>query len=409
MNCLIVVQNYPPEIGAVRYTYNLAQVLNRSGKKVTVITGIPHYPTGKKYPGFEVKKTVVKIEEGIEVIRTPLLCASNSQPKKRIVGFITFFFSALPHIVKKRNTDLMIVSIPPITTLFLGIIGKAFFRIPFVALLRDVEPYYSFQTRGLSNNKFICFIADLLFKLYKIADYIVLVFANQLNSLCKFGIPTENADVIPHPPELSNFDFNGQGRINNASQPSNNKLIGIYLGTFGKCHSLPDLIKNLVSDQISNLPIEFLFVGYGEDHQECQQLVKTSQNNNVKILDLVPFNKVPSVLQKSDFLIFSFNPNINYETPGAKLNEYLASGKPILVLGTNPAADKINELKNGWHIRTNKVVDLYNCMNEILEQKSELSTIGRRGKTYLIESRQAELFNKKWNQVCKFIVNEHSS
>lgn len=409
MKCLIFVQNYPPEIGPVRYTYDLANSLNESDHKISVITGIPHYPTGRKYPGFETIEVIHRNENGIEVIRTPILCASNTQPIKRILGFITFFFSALPHLFQRKDFDLIIVSIPPFTVLFLGIVGKLLFKIPFIVLLRDFEPYSSLNLRRFLTNKFIHSITKLLSQFYRIADVVVATHSSQLNSINEMGLTFKILKVIPHPVEIKHFDLSSNFRSNSDLSRSNRNLVGLYIGTFGKSHSLPELIKSLTSREIAELPIDFIFIGDGEDSIKCKKIANASNSQNVKIYETVSFEEVPGKIQQADFLIYSLKPNIFMDIVGAKFYEYFASAKPILACGKSAVIDIIKQVGNGWWIDSMDSIELYNCLKRIMKDKSEFDMMGALGRDYIQKISSANSFGENWNQLCRSLIKSLKS
>jgi len=129
-------------------------------------------------------------------------------------------------------------------------------------------------------------------------------------------------------------------------------IIGLFIGTFGKVHSLPELIELLISSEIKNLPIDFNFIGDGEDILECKELVNKASNHNVKIYEGIPFEKVSAKLHQADFLIYSQIPDILTDTIGAKFYEYLSVAKPVLVIGNSIAMEIVKELGNGWWVNS---------------------------------------------------------
>lgn len=405
MKYLIIVQNYPPEIGAVRYTFDLANALYEQGHSITIITGIPHYPTGCTYTGYSNNDVSVKNENGIEVVRVPLLLASNTQPLKRILGFITFFFSAIPYLLKNKDAQLLIVSIPPLNVLFLGILAKLMFRTPFISLLRDFEPYSSFNTRKFLTNNFFFTIAKLFSKLYNYSDAVVVVHSDQISTIQKLDLHFKNLKLLPHPFKLLSSKAKKSFDIKSNRNYSPKYLRGIYIGTFGRVHALPLLIKTLNSNDIPSLPIDFIFIGDGEEKQKCEELLLSSDNQHIKIFGSIPFELVEGELMNADFLIFSLASDIEIDGVGSKFYEYLAACKPILVCGKSAATDVVNRLRNGWTIEYLQPETLYTCLIKVLDDKPEFSKIGNRSLDYLNKIDNQESFGKSWNNLCESIIN----
>jgi len=404
MKCLIIVQNYPPEVGPVRYTFDVANELKDYGIEISVITEFPHYPSGQNYPGFEKNRLTVKNENGIEVIRVPVLRASNTQPVKRIFGFITFFLNSLPQLIKKRNVDLVIVSVPSFISIFSGLIAKVFFGIPVVSILRDFEPYDSIKIRELDKNKIIYSAARLFSKLYRFMKALVIVYPDQQYMLREFGLDSKRIYVIPRRVPLNKFEEVPPGEILKLRKTGNN-LSGIYAGTFGKRHALPRLIRSLISQPISGLPIDFNFIGNGEDIIECRKLAGRG-NHNVRISEAVSFNEIPAILNSADFLIYSENLDVKIDTLGAKFYEYLASERPIMVCGNSPASEIVKKLQNGWCVESYDMDNLYECLKDILATGSRLDQMGIRSRSFISNYGSDNLFGVKWVSLCNSLIKK---
>ena len=54
MNILVITQYYPPEPFKVS---DICEELVNRGHSVTVLTGIPNYPSGKIYDGYQNKQS----------------------------------------------------------------------------------------------------------------------------------------------------------------------------------------------------------------------------------------------------------------------------------------------------------------------------------------------------------------
>ena len=156
MKLLFVRQNYPPERGAFRYIYNLATDLARRGHHVTVMTGTPHYPFSTPYPGYSRFFPISKMENGVKVIRLPLIMAANSQPLKRILGFLSFAIVLFPALLICGKPDLFVCSIPPITAGPAVHLVSRLRRIPLIMMLHDFEPLTSASLRDKENFPLVC-------------------------------------------------------------------------------------------------------------------------------------------------------------------------------------------------------------------------------------------------------------
>ena len=141
MNILIIAQHFPPERGAVRRLYEFARFFVQRGDTVSVLTAIPNYPDGivpEKYKGHFLYREVM---DGIHVYRSWVLPAANSQPSKRMVGFVSFLATSLINSFRiKGKFDLVLASTPPVTSPVAGWLISKLRRCRFVLEVRDLQP-----------------------------------------------------------------------------------------------------------------------------------------------------------------------------------------------------------------------------------------------------------------------------
>ena len=75
MNILIVSQHYYPEQFRIN---DISFELAKRGHKVTVLTGLPNYPEGKIYDGYQNKQNRNQTVNGVHIIRTSLIGRGKS-------------------------------------------------------------------------------------------------------------------------------------------------------------------------------------------------------------------------------------------------------------------------------------------------------------------------------------------
>src|SRR4029079_18897078 len=96
MRITFLGQYFPPEMGAPSArTFEHARHWASVGQNVTVVTGFPNHPTGiirPEYRGYFVKRERV---EGIDLLRAWVYVAPNKGFTKRVLNFLSFFFSSV--------------------------------------------------------------------------------------------------------------------------------------------------------------------------------------------------------------------------------------------------------------------------------------------------------------------------
>src|SRR5438876_2212181 len=95
MRWLILTQYFPPEIGATQVRLAaLTKELERLGHDVEVVTGLPNYPTGHVFPGYQRKFHVREEQDGVSVQRVWLYPAVGAG-FRRLANYLSFAATAL--------------------------------------------------------------------------------------------------------------------------------------------------------------------------------------------------------------------------------------------------------------------------------------------------------------------------
>jgi glycosyltransferase involved in cell wall biosynthesis len=329
MKILIITQHFPPEKGAVRRIFEFARYFVKKGHDVEVVTAIPNYPDGIVPPKYQGSFYYFEEMDGIKIHRNWVLPASNNQPKKRMLGFLTFLFSTLFNTRKlKGDYDILIASSPPIATPLIGYIMSKIKNCRFVLEVRDLQPQSSEDFGNLNPSLFTRILRRYMQYIYSKADQIV-------------GVTQGISDFLKNSVEDRSKVFTiksgvGQEFITSETNGVRNrfgweeKFLVMYAGTLGWAHSLETFIESArqLNDQSD---IKFVFVGDGQKRKVLEGMVNDYGLKNVEFIGVQPLDSIPEFLQASDVLVHCMKdvPVAKGNLP-SKLFEYMASGKPIL-------------------------------------------------------------------------------
>lgn len=328
MKILFVTQHFPPERGAVRRIFEFARYFSRQGHDVSVLTAMPNYPDGILPEEYKGKFFCSETMDGVKVFRSWVLPASNSQPKKRMLGFITFLFSSIVNSFRlKDDFDVVIASSPPVTTPLIGWILSKLKKARYVLEIRDLQPESSEDFGNLSRSPFTRALKKYMHYMYKKADSIVAVTEGIADFLKKLVDPNKVITVKSGvSDEFIDADSNGIRQRFGWEE----KYLVLYAGTLGWAHSLETFIEAArhLHDQKD---IIFTFVGDGQKREVLEGMVRDYGLKNVEFVGVQPLESIPYFLQASDVLVHSMKevPVTKGSLP-SKLFEYMASGKPII-------------------------------------------------------------------------------
>lgn len=110
MRILFIMQGWQPESALKGMPF--AKELQKLGHTIEVLTGYPHYPQGKLYPGYRIRFLQRETMDGVSVIRVPLYPSHDRSAIRRMATYFSYAFSASaigPWVVK-RAAWLMSIS-----------------------------------------------------------------------------------------------------------------------------------------------------------------------------------------------------------------------------------------------------------------------------------------------------------
>lgn len=346
MNILIITQHFPPERGAVRRLFEFARYFVRSGHSVSVLTAMPNYPDGVVPPKYRNRFYHCEVMDGVKVYRSWVLPASNQQPTKRMVGFVTFLVSAIINSFRiKGSFDLLIASSPPVTTPLIGFILSKLRKCKFVLEIRDLQPESSEDFGNLSRSLFTRTLKRFMHYLYRKADSIVSVTDGITDYMSEIGIPSEKVVTVKSGVSRDFMDRNSNGIRKRFGWEE--KFLVLYAGTLGWAHSLETIIE--AARQLTDQPdIYFAFIGDGQKRCVLEGMVRDYGLKNVGFIGLQPLDEIPYFLNASDVLVESLKEvPVTKGTFPCKLFEYMASGKPIIFGSARGEAIRELEMAGG--------------------------------------------------------------
>ena len=107
MNVLIVSQYFWPENFKIN---DIAKGLVEKGHNVSVLTGLPNYPTGKLFKGYSYFKIKKEKLDKITIYRSPLLTRANGSSLRLFLNYFSFaFFASLRVLFINKKFDRILV------------------------------------------------------------------------------------------------------------------------------------------------------------------------------------------------------------------------------------------------------------------------------------------------------------
>lgn len=347
MKILIVTQYYFPEQFQIN---EIAPELVRRGHDVTVLCGVPNYPKGIIYPGYETedgckqKEREYHEQTGVRVIH------AKQHPRGRNpLQLIRNYWSFARESKKAARTlpgDYDVVlgyQLSPITSMLAALEYKKLHGVPVVFYTLDIWPVSAEAMLHGKKNPAYPWVKKLSRKIYLGADKVLVTsrpFTDYLNS--RLGVPTDRMAYLPQHAGGAMLPMDLRKEAQNGCTDF------MFAGNLGKGQRV-DVIIQAAAVLGARNDYKIHIVGDGRMRQELEQMAaKNGLTENVVFYGNQKREDMPSFYRKADVLLITLRGNneVGNTMPG-KLQMYMTTGKPILGAINGAAREVIEEAECG--------------------------------------------------------------
>ena len=380
MNILVISQYYYPEDFRIN---DICEELVRRGNKVTVVAGIPNYPEGVVYKGYEKSYKQPEYINGVKVIRC------NNRPRKNgilnlLLNYRSYYKKASV-IINKLDEKFDIVygyQMSPIMQMIPAIKYKKKHNVPFFMYVCDLWPE---SMRELGNkeiskkNIFYKYFLRMSRKVYSFADMIGTKceeFIDYLEATC--GIDRNKCKVIYEHAESNYLAVN--------EKPTDNGIIDfMYLGNIGHSSNCSLIVK--ATSKLSGKNFKVHFVGDGSELTNLKTLTEQmGLEDNIVFHGRKPQKDIIDYYNLCDVCLLTLsNTSIIGVTPPAKLTGYMAACRPIIASVDGAAKRIINAAGCGYVVDANDVDKFAEIMQNAIDNYNEFCCLGIKGRKYFLD------------------------
>jgi glycosyltransferase involved in cell wall biosynthesis len=387
---LIISQYFWPENFKIN---DLALSLKENGNEVTILTGKPNYPNGKFYPGYYFFNRRIEYYNGIKIVRSPIISRGNSSGAHLFINYISFaFFASLAAIFRlNKKAEIIFVYEPsPVTVGIPALVYKLFSRAPMFFWIQDLWPE-SVIAAGNMNSKLILKITEWLVKvIYRKSDVIFISSRSFRQSVIEKGVSNEKINYLPNWAEdlyINNVEKNEE--IVKLLPPSGFKIM--FAGNIGEAQDFESIV-NAAEKTKEYEDIQWIIVGDGRKRTWIEQQIHKKKLTNIYLLGRYPMDTMPYFFKEADVMLVSLKDEAIFSlTVPAKIQSYLACGKPILAMINGEGAEIVKESNSGFSVNagdynrlSEKAIEMYKM------PKSELDLMAKSSKEYYLDN-----FNRK--------------
>lgn len=317
MKILVICQYYYPEPFRIP---DICEELVRRGHNVTVVTGIPNYPMGEIYKGYENGKKQHEIINGVKVYRC------HTIPRKtgslhRLLNYYSYPHSSCKY-VRNLSDDFDVVFINQLSPVMMAKAGIQYakkYNKKTILYCLDLWPE-SLVAGGIDRTSSVYkFFHRESEKIYKAVDKILVTSRSFTEYFEKeFGI--RNVEYLPQyaedlfNPEQCHKEPDGYIDLMFAGNVGAAQSVDTIIETARLCKDIPNLRWHIVGDGI-----------------ELERLKDMAKDLPVIFHGRKPVDEMAKYYAMADAMLVTMekDPVLNLTLPG-KVQSYMAAGKAII-------------------------------------------------------------------------------
>ena len=384
MKILIISQYYFPEQFQIN---EIAPELVKRGHDVTVLCGIPNYPKGVVFDGYENEEKVKDREReyfektGVRVIHVEQL-PRGKNPISLIRNYISFARNSRKSVrILEKDFDAVLgYQLSPITSMYAALEYKKQTEAPVMYYTLDLWPVSAEAMLKSKKNPAYLWVKRISRKLYLGADRVVVTSRPFIDYLQKeIGYPVERMSYLPQHANMGMID-------DDLSAEDNGVADFMFAGNLGKGQRLDVIIK---AARILGNRKDYMIhlVGDGRMRGELENMVREyGLEDNVTFYGNQKREDMPRFYKMADALLITLRGNNEVgDTMPGKLQMYMTTGKPIFGAINGAAYEVIKEARCGSCVKAGDYEGLAKLMKLYIEHPSDFVQCGQNARDYFMK------------------------
>jgi len=348
MRLLIVSQYFYPENFKIN---DLALSLKSRGHEVTVLTGLPNYPSGKWFEGYGYHCCGQCVWEGIPVIRVPLVRRGQGRGWQLALNYLSFvFFSCLlaPWYLRRKRFDAIFVYEPsPFTVAIPAMLLRSLKKAPLFFWVQDLWPE-SLQAAGAVHSPHILkAVGRMVTWIYRHCDRVLVQSEAFVEPVVQAGAARERISYFPNWAESLYQPLKKPDTPCEYSFPESHFHV-VFAGNLGEAQSLETIIL-AASFLKSHQKIRWVIIGDGRRASWMkEQVERQGLRTSVLFLGRHPAVTMPAFFAMADVLLVTLKADeVFAHTIPSKVQSYMACAKPIVAALNGEGARVIRKSESG--------------------------------------------------------------
>jgi glycosyltransferase involved in cell wall biosynthesis len=357
MRLLIVSQYFWPENFRIN---DLASELVIRGHEVTVLTGLPNYPSGKIFEEYLADSDKFSNYKDVRIMRVPLLPRGNST-LSLLLNYLSFSVSACllgPRKLRGQQFDVVLTcQLSPVTVGLPGAFLAWLKNAPMAMWVLDLWPDTLKALGVVKSPSLLAYVGSLVRFIYRRCDLILAQsrsFVPKIQSLAGTRIP------VVYFPSWAEDVFQAEGFTPAPEVPVKDGVFNVmFAGNVGESQDFECILSaaNLLKEHAH---IRWLIVGDGRMSAWVEAEIQLrGLSDCFFMLGRYPVERMPEFFLQADAMLVTLaDQEIFSMTIPGKLQSYLAAGKPIIAALNGEGADVVRSANAGFTCKAGNAANL---------------------------------------------------
>ena len=327
---LVVTQHFWPENFRIN---DIVEGFLQDGIAVDVLCGLPNYPKGEWFPGYNAAGPFEEEWHGARLYRCKEVPRRGNTSVNIFLNYVSWPWYAAHalHRLPGGYDAVFCFNTSPVLMCWPAIRYAKKHHIPFTNYVLDIWPENLYSVLNVKNKALRAIAQGVSDALYKKADRLIAMSEPLQQRLYqRTGMPPQKIAVIPQYCE----DFYAVPQPDAALQAQfGGRFNLVFTGTFTPAQSLETVITAVQDARSRGADmLHLLLVGDGMSRAALEAKVKELHAEDaVTFYGSVPATDIPKFTALADALIvcLSDSPDLGLTVP-AKVASYMAAGKPVL-------------------------------------------------------------------------------
>ena len=382
---LLVTQYFYPEGFK---SNDIAFELAKRGYKVDALVSIPNYPQGKYFDGYGLFKRRKEVINGVNVYRA-FQIPRGKGGLRLMLTYISYVISSVMWVLfffawKKKYDAIIVHQTSPIFQAIPAVLLKKLRKTPVYTWVLDIWPDAMKSGGGIKNKRLLSIVDKIVIWVYKNSDKI-LISSKRFADLI---LPKGNfADKIVYFPNWS--DDVMQSPIEDVSIPALPDGFRIMIaGNLGTAQSL-DCVAQAMLLLKEEAEVKWVFVGDGSRKAWLESFIKENGlEDRAVCVGRYPASYMPAFYEKANAMLVTLRggfPHLEAVVP-ARLQSYMAAGRPVLAMIGCGGADIISESDCGYSVTPDNAPAFAELVRDVvLKNRADFEAKGANGRAYYLK------------------------